>query len=939
MATGATQGAVHVAYPAEGQDWEAGTLSRTLTFDFQRGTFHAVLPWGRYDWFETVPNPLPGVPSPYGADDVGIFPMDVSPAASGAALPKTNLDDTRRLAFLLVTGSNIPSFMSTPQPAPYTTWECDFPTQGVCIPTIQPGGDFHLETADAARFAVELIDAGGRRATEACFRLHRCPRFDHDGPIPERSGYSRPCTLVPVDSIEGRIAEVVINPNGAAAPDSRGYLGIELTQAPVEPGTYYVVLSSLDKTYRLRQQGQLNLDGSPDGVYLGAWALCNVSGGEILDENFQRFPNGIVTNQPIRAYLRILTPRLTDLPAVELSSSRSDGTTVDSGVGLTLARLGNTTVAMGEFAVVPDGWSGGLPPGPPLRIPLGSGRVVAGQVSGSRGARAMAAGAAATGGGPQLAQTSSVFPYKLTVRFLKRGCLVPGIDSTLCITPSPDGDPTKAGQDQETEVEKLTHVVTAQVYYEERVDLLVEARNPNRITDPVADVSDLLRLQEFGNADYKDATGSGIFRDFFNGEPVVSGRSCSTKIATDGSVAAPFGSPGQVRLEHGRAVLSLWTAGATRLRATTGDIVESNAANPYSTTLRVRPSNPLCPPAVPCEDWTDATIRLWVDERTLVRTAGGSMEWSSAFGPDGALDWLELRAMEYVADPSSARIAGAADVHASMDNVVDAWTLTGGIVGQVLPWQPRIVRLKPSWYAYRNPLASMSVQTLGYFGLTQTVPAWALFDSTISHEARHCWQFGLRLVQPSADIDGDGVVSSPPVDSPELTDAPYDALGSGSGFNPEVDLLGDVGPATNDVLYNAGSVRVAQERNAMRFAQANCQILGDPGFSLACATFSWQDVRCDQCGGGTVGPAALLGTVTYVSAPPDQVTGMVVRLERATAGISCSDAGGWALVEYIRTTTGGSVAFGKPVPGLYRLVLVAPRECPGGVPSGCIEIQ
>lgn len=89
-----------------------------------------------------------------------------------------------------------------------------------------------------------------------------------------------------VASIDGVIPIYKVN-NGTGA-DNRGYMGIELLQAPRNPGNYYIQFESLDGNYRVRQLLGLTPDPTAAGEFKGAFALCAVQDGQFLDSNFQR---------------------------------------------------------------------------------------------------------------------------------------------------------------------------------------------------------------------------------------------------------------------------------------------------------------------------------------------------------------------------------------------------------------------------------------------------------------------------------------------------------------------------------------------------------------------------------------------------------------------------------------------------------------------------
>jgi len=111
------------------------------------------------------------------------------------------------------------------------------------------------------------------------------------------------CTDLAVATPSGTgTVDVTLNQSGSA----RGYMGIELTKAPIAPGTYYVWVESLDQAYRVREGSQL-VGLTADDEYRGGFEICTVMGGEILDENFQKVQD-LSVDQPTQAFLRVIDP-------------------------------------------------------------------------------------------------------------------------------------------------------------------------------------------------------------------------------------------------------------------------------------------------------------------------------------------------------------------------------------------------------------------------------------------------------------------------------------------------------------------------------------------------------------------------------------------------------------------------------------------------------
>ena len=252
MPSGPYSATLKVNYPVD-PEWPAGSVTRTVSLKFDVGTLRFVEYFPNWD--------CQAQPPPYGCvayDPSG--PWIVSPAARGDALPKswndadplyrTHTIDAARANFIIGYG-------------PYVDWLVPFN-----YVTTWP------ETADAPAFKVSLVDHTGKVAKDAEFQVHLCPRYDHFGP----QGAQRPCTLTPVQSVDGVVASVRVNSTGPNIGDAQAMLGVQILKAPSNPGDYYVSLEALEgKQYRMRQQGDLVLDETPAGEYKGAWWLLTVS--------------------------------------------------------------------------------------------------------------------------------------------------------------------------------------------------------------------------------------------------------------------------------------------------------------------------------------------------------------------------------------------------------------------------------------------------------------------------------------------------------------------------------------------------------------------------------------------------------------------------------------------------------------------------------------
>ena len=148
--------------------------------------------------------------------------------------------------------------------------------------------------------------------------------------------------MAPVDSdpVTGSVT-VALNP-----PDGqRGYVGIELTRAPVAPGGYYLAVRSVGSTpYRIRPAAHLFERSLPEHELEGSFAFFTVLGGEILDENFQRV-EAFQVDQPKIAYVRMSDPtEVEDTIVVTFETFDEGDGLVDRIDTLTLTRVGRSAV-------------------------------------------------------------------------------------------------------------------------------------------------------------------------------------------------------------------------------------------------------------------------------------------------------------------------------------------------------------------------------------------------------------------------------------------------------------------------------------------------------------------------------------------------------------------------------------------------------------------
>ena len=216
----------------------------------------------------------------------------------------------------------------------------------------------------------------------------------------------------------------------------------------------------------------------------------------------------------------------------------------------------------------------------------------------------------------------------------------------------------------------------------------------------------------------------------------------------------------------------------------------------------------------------------------------------------------------------------------------------------------------------------------GYYGLQEEFFPYQLFGDVVSHESRHSWQIRIKLVEsPLTDDDSDGLPANFMDSSPELLDAPYQALVPERQVgNPEFNFQGDCVPDT-------GSPHLAAiERNAVRFAAQAVQTLE----------------TCGQFEAPVVVFEPVTNTVTarfrFQAVQPRWQTGWrslegaLVLMEIAPAGADPSGSLGWTTIGYYHTDNNGTVSVPRPGTGVVRATLVPPKECSTTVVRGWAAI-
>jgi RHS repeat-associated protein len=365
--SGSLPSTLRVDYPSDADnDWTTGWVTKDVTFQFDLGTEHVLAELTTYDLFK--PDLTKGVTD-------GTFPLFVKPGATAANLPKTEIGDGRRLTLLIVTGTQTwnPYFISLGND-PRRYWDYPEPySGGTRFWFTGDGGvtyglenrvktDPVLELTDAPAFRFTIVDTNGKPVADgSSFRLYRCPRFDHEN-------HGRSCLTAPVDSVGGIVDNFHVNEGG----DYRGYVGIELTRAPLATGVYHIWVESLGLNYHVKPDSQLAaLHDTPNAEYAGGFQIAIVDDGlldcacETCGANCKGSPNfiGTGTYEARATDLSLPTPGFpVQVSRRYLSSNKQSGflglgwtTSLDSRIWFSSYIAGAGYAAQAANVLLPDG--------------------------------------------------------------------------------------------------------------------------------------------------------------------------------------------------------------------------------------------------------------------------------------------------------------------------------------------------------------------------------------------------------------------------------------------------------------------------------------------------------------------------------------------------------------------------------------------------------
>jgi|GEM_PF-6043781 len=629
------------------------------------------------------------------------------------------------------------------------------------------------------------------------------------------------------------------------------------------------------------------------GQFQGGFALCTVSGAEFLDKDFRRI-EPLLVSQPVPAYLRVVRAEAdpgANTLVLKLSTKTDDGQPVTPATNISLARVGSSSTFLGALTLVPSEYPSqpnlraGEDPAPTFVAPLGFGELKATEASDA-----------------EIALRGTLFAPKLVLSFLKREAECAFTIDT-CLTSGPEG--TQPGSLQQTEIDPGNG-------YAEVVRVLVRTVNPFRESIPEELRGKTLRFEEHALHEYQEEPSLGRYRKFYEG---VEG---SSSIEEDGTLRGPSGAVEEHTLTEGRAAFSLAAVATARYDAQ-GQVIRTDLQGPglgYETAIRVktrlrsRSGN----------EWPLESeafhIGQWVNERRYCRNrVAPSLGWCDP--PSRATDWLEMRVLDFLSAPLSAKAPEADSVLARASTIVDDWDLTPPADGKVLLSAPSEIRIKPEWVYFRVP-PSFSGQpySSSYWGLGYQINSEFFFDWLISHEARHAWAFQLGSAEGRTDDDSDRLYPNPPSTTPELTDAAFPG-------NPELTFQGDT---VNEV--GRAEWQAAQERTAVRWAAKNV------GGEASCRGSSWSLTYDNNLQVITAN-----GLYEAWNGCPAAAAGFAFRVDSAPLGTSCEAADeAWHSEGVFSLDEDGRAVVAPPAAGEYRFSLIRPRECAEKITRACASV-
>ena len=840
-----------VAYPND-PDWGAGVVSKTITLDFTGGSSHALVQKQNYD-------------ARFGVDE-STWPLTVSPGAGEGAMPKTSVGDTPRLVILALSGSDIPAtipaspiyLMPAGQDEPSLDAQHVYRSFGGTWTWMEATQqDAALEVGGNGAFRLSLVDANGEAVPGTAFRVHACPRAEHLTAEAPPGG----CTLAPVDSEkdgQGNDTGVLSSFTLNAAGGQRGYMGIELTKAPINPGTYFILVESIGTTpYRVRWESGHTTFTTLDNDLVGMFAICTVTGGEILDGNYARINPEIVITQPTQIYVRYLmgagthsAPTMT----VNLDTRWPDNAIYSPAQTLELTQLGSSGVYLGGATLTPPSEGS-----PQFARTLDASGGLSFQVPGGPGlVRSALVGNAAV----PSATANTAVPRKLTIQFLD--------ENGQNVVPEPVvklekvADPDSPGHSLYVERSKAR--VAATLIGSGAVD---------------SSARGYAGLREKAN-ELLDPRLGGIFQ-----------YSYAEKIGLAATVLAQYGHPqiGDYANKQNTLfvlvggygpVMTLDSIAQPRMR------LDGSRISTWDSYLVAVPTISGRSQGLQESDPGQGRVQQWVD-RTTTRGLGATLDVTT--GQNDIPDWLEAIAWEGVMDLRSSTVSIENDVGNAVSDIQRGSSANGEWAfvargSRIIRFDASAIPAGASWIRRDGALAGTSA----YHGLQ-----WSEFHclaATAKHEARHTWQNTLL------DQDGDGLPDVETVSDPYATalfDSPFHQRLYGQ--NTEFDLFGR---ATAD---DSWLVSDARERDALRWETRSA------GTSIA------SNLKCLQAASGQRVPGAYpiydfgpatVGQPTVLALTADALvpefrwglptsnlfTGLTVQLKRETAPVPGDTAPG-----------------------------------------------
>jgi hypothetical protein len=725
----------HIPVDLPDNDWAAFDVNQNFTGVFSTPQFFTIRENGGYD----LPPDFAIQPTPSGqyVDVRIVSPQEpVTDVWPGWGITPGFYGQLMRFPLLLLQGSQVKFF------------------NDVVIEGQQ--GDPMIVTAGGDTFDISLVDAKGQIAKDAQLQANLCPRYDHTDATKLQNQVPNTCTGPIVTSTNGTLSNI--------AADQHGYFGVMVSQAPLNPGDYYLfVAPSAGNAHPYYVSGAT----TPGSAIIND-SVVNVIEGEFLDVNLHRVDPFII-RQTMPAYLRVAFKGSTD-PSLTLNVHAYDQDSNELGtpVTVTVNRVGSTDIYLGPLQLYPDGDTPPAPgpsTGPSRSVADGPG-VITAELAGQTKAR-----------------RRTVVPYKFQIDWVDN-----------------QGNPYP---------EQYTVIEDRQHNYAEKTYLQVSVRNTHKNNIVVPNFIGCGYLQEL-------AAPTQSPNLVFTGPANSGGLSAVDDNLDQGGdqlfspdASVPEGQPGfpfQISqgLSQGRdGEAAFFLRAVARRRTDPAD--PSRPLRDFRATVL---AGEQCSSTAAVIDKSDSKdIAMWVDEVEYFPANQSAARHAMLAGDDRTIDWVEKEALDILQspDPAEADAFGSVEYVQTNSDVVKGDPTVGGFTGPpdgvacpFLAWPTDLtiyhtINLNPVFPGLRWGISNEGAPPGGAYPGAGLYHAAAqdrtgLLGNFVSHEARHSLQNAVSIDTTANDADGDHMIDSLTANGvtllggERLLDSPYAGLG---GLNPE----------------------------------------------------------------------------------------------------------------------------------------------------------